>query len=222
MPPRKARQITIPPLDPADPLLAGVKLGFLSVWSATRAVGHVSASLLYRQGTARLFVADRLLSLWGVETNAVSVTGDKRLGAPHLLNDARFKAVCSALDEYPNPHRIANAIRAYAAHCRTNAERIKNPSMRLTFDRFLSKGLETWILVGDKLDAANAAGKAKVADANEHAAFLSRWSKLDNADQRRLMMDAVRQLDQSRTRYGAASTSDPVVRGRLLKLMEAR
>lgn len=200
--------------------MAGVDPQRLTTWDTIHAAGHVSIRWLRTpHDLAVLFVADCLLQLWDAQMAPVAVTGDKRLGRSRMLNDDRFKAVCTALEE-ASPKQIANAIRAYASHCRTNPERLKNPHMRLTFDRFLVKALETWLAAGQQLVQRDQAVQARVADTVQAGEFMARWASIPNADQRRMLMLAIEQLDRKRARY-TPTTSDPLVRERLLHLMEA-
>jgi hypothetical protein len=212
MPPRVVRNLKLPPLDRSDSLLAGVDARHLAAFDPDRAAGHVSPSLLHRHGTARLFVADALLTLWG--QSMTPVAGDKRLGCPHLLNDPRFRAVMSALEEY-SPRQIAAAIRAYAAHCRENRERQANPWMRKTFEAFLKDVLETWVTVGNKDTARADREQQQVADLREHRDFLAAWSQLPPDRQTALLRQAGSTFSGTNP-----TTSNPAFRAVLQKLME--
>jgi hypothetical protein len=195
-----------------DPLLANVAPKHFDAFDPARVARHLAPGLVKMHGQAKLFIADSLLKVWA--DSFTPITGDKRLGRPHLLNRDRFLAVVFALEEY-SPKQIAGAVRAYARHCRENPERKKKPEMRKTFEAFLKDILETWAAVENQQAASVNREQQQVADLREHREFMTSWSQLSPARQTQLLRQA------GSTFTGAnPTTSNPAFRAVLQKLMQ--
>lgn len=185
-----------------DPLLAGVAPEFLHAFDLAKASSHISGYNRRNYSAAQIFVGDALVKLWG-----------RLMGGAHLLTDARIALVVKALAEY-SPKQIADAIRAYAQHCRTDVDRLKKPFMRKTFERLLADGLETWIVVGSAAVAGAANDQRKCDELREHNEFLAVWLKLPDAEQSRLLRQAGSQFSGVNP-----TTSNPAFRRVLRSLM---
>jgi len=131
-------------LDRNDPLLKSLPREFLDQFDAAHAARRIPPYMLKSQGLARLAAAEYLRQGW-----------QKHFGhsmAARLLNEARFAAVCRALEEEYNVIEIGWAIVAYHRECTTAQGRLANQAMRRTFESFLSGGaLELWVPLGQKL-----------------------------------------------------------------------
>jgi hypothetical protein len=191
-----------------DPLVKDVDPEKLHAFDPDKAAANLGYTAR-KFSQAQLFCAHALVKLWY-----------KEMSGAHLLNDERFEAAAKALREY-EPKQIANAIRAYGQHCRTAKARIATPEMRLTFERFM-KSLETWIVVGNKQTAIAVKQQATIEQLHTAQPILARYYALSQAEQHRILKEAIYMLDTRGGDYGTPVISNPKVLAAIGEILNQR
>jgi len=199
-------------LDRNDPLLKSLPGEFLGEFDPGHAGRRIPPYMVRRQGLARLAAAEYLRRGW-----------QQHFGhsmAARLLNEARFAAVCRALDEEYDVIEIAWAIVAYHRDCTTSKGRLANSAMRRTFESFLAGGvLELWVPLGQKLRDDQADAQHKRAQRRQQRrteqtfhGLLDAFNRLPNKQQQQLIDAAAAEL-----KLIGKGINHPAIRARVLR-----
>jgi hypothetical protein len=208
-------------LDQRDPLIQHIPAEFIRAFDPGQCSRRLSPWIVRtdRFSRPRLAVAEWLRQGWCKQ----------QLTECRVLNDARYLAVCRALDEEIAPLEIAWAIVAYGRECGVEKARIANPLMRRTFESFLSEALERYIPLGSKLRQDQLDRKRRTAERaeqhrqqNTHGGLESAFDALSIADRNDLVAQALRQLEARGTFPGAGSYSNPIVKSKALQILQRR
>lgn len=205
-----------------DPILAGLPREFLDRFDAA-AVSRRLSPWIVRQprfSAAKLAVAEWLRQGWCKQGSLTEC---------RVINDARYQAVCRVLDEEFRPLEIAWAIVAYGRECLTEKARVDNPLMRRSFEAFILQALERYIPLGQKLQHDEAARRRRVGERKvQHQAqttcdgLLAEWNRLEAAEQRSLLDEAVKRLAVRNIYAGPTEIGNPMLRGKVLQILQER